>query len=198
MRKLRPNLEWTLCLAIFAILAMVTFGSASCDKQKAEDTIRSVIAPLLPLVAESVLNDAKVKAALGEGGEPLAQAALAVMLPLLQNEVTKLASGTEDERLAYRRIQDANPNLAAMIYRHDENGVTHGLWPRLDSWLKLKGYAGASELWRDLTGKTPTILISPDDRDELIDLMGPAIVEEYLAVRDGALHYVLPDFERGE
>ena len=171
MKRFKLTIEWTLTLAIFAMMCLVALGTVACDEKKAERTIRSVIAPLLPLLAESVLNDDKVKAAIGEGGEPLAQAALGVMLPLLQNEISKLASGNEDERLAYRRIQDANPDLAAMIYREGENGVALGLWPRLDSWLKQKGYAGAAELWRDLTGKTSTILINPADKDELIDLI---------------------------
>ena len=199
MPKLKPNdnrVAWVLSFAAIAILALVVGFTTSCDERKAEQTVKSVLAPLLPLVAESVLNSDDVQAALGKGGEPLAQAALAVMLPLVQNEVSKLAGGNEDERLAYRRIQEASPDLAAMFYRIDENGVPLGLWPRLDSWLKFKGYKGAAELYAQLQAAHPAIKLTPDHQDELIDLMGPAIVEEYLAVKASKATFSLPDFER--
>lgn len=195
MQRFKLPTEWTLTLLVMALVALVAIGTTACNEKKVESFLAEHIARVLPIVAQAVLNDPQVKAAIGEGGEPLAQAALAVMLPLIQNEVTKLASGDEDERLAYRRIRDAHPDMAAMIYRVGAGGEPYGLWPRLDSWLKLKGYAGASELWRDLPGKTTTILLNPADKDELIDLMGPAIVEEYLAVKAGKATYSLPDFE---
>lgn len=196
MRRFKTTSMWIIIVQILTILAVVTFGTTACDEKKAEVFLAEHISEILPVIAGELLNTPEVQAALGEGGEPLAQAALAVMLPLVQNRISELAtSEVADERLAYRRIQAAHPDLAAMIYRVGDGGVARGLWPRLDSWLKVKGYRGAAALWRDLAGRTPTILINPADKEELIDLMVWAIIEEYRAVRDGKATYSLPDFE---
>jgi hypothetical protein len=187
--------NWLIATVAIVMVCSVMGTLSSCNEKKTRNMLGSYLAPFLPVVVESVLNDPQVKASIGEGGEPLARAAVAVMLPLLQNEVSKLSLGSEDERLAYKRITKENPDLAAMLYRVDDNGVAQGLWPRLNAWLSLKGYGTAAQLWRELAGTSPVIRISPVDRDELKDLMGPAIVEEYLAVKAGKAHYSLPDFE---
>ena len=194
---MRLTLEIKLTLAIMAIFLVGVFATTSCDEKKAESFLAEIISAELPALAQAVLNDPSVKDAIGEGGEPLAQAAVAVLLPLLQNEISELAiSDNPDHRVAYKRIRASlGDDVAAVVYRVDANGIPHGLWPRLEAWLSVKGYCTAAELWRDLEGRTTTIVINPADRAELKKLMLPAIIEEAEAVIYGKRHYSLPDFE---
>jgi hypothetical protein len=166
-------------IAYAVMVLVVVLGTTACEKKDAE-TAAVALAPAFTEVLTGFINDPDFRAKLGKEGAPLADLAVAYMLPRIQNEITKLGTGDSVERLAYKRIQRADPDLALMIYRLD-GGIACGLWPRLEAWLKVKGYLPTTLHDEIMAGRW--VRLSEPDKDELIDIAGIAIAEEYRAVK---------------
>jgi hypothetical protein len=170
-------------LFILMVAALVVVVATSC-KNKEKQVLIDALAPVLVDQVDSMLRSPEVQASLGKDSLRLMDIAIPFILPRVQNEIAKLASGTSDEQLSYERIQRLDPELALMIYRVDDNGLGRGLWPRLEAFLVDRGYiVSGSHLQLSAPGRDELVGLSRADKDDLIALAGPAIFDEYQAVR---------------
>jgi hypothetical protein len=148
----------------------------------------AVLAPWLVGAAEAFLNDADTRAAAGDGNVDLAVLALNYLAPRLANRNSELAGGAIPLHRIYDYGRRDYPVEFAMIYRESTVGgvtVAAGLWPRLDAWLRDKGYLGTGARYAAARSGGSRVQLTDEDRDELIGLAARAIVEEYYAVRYG-------------
>jgi hypothetical protein len=167
---------------LFILLPLCLLLGGCKDKDK--DTLISVLGPLLIAQAQDLVNDPGFRSKLGGDGNLIADAALAFLLPRLQNEIARFASSSNpDERLAYKRIQRSEYDLPAMLYRQDANGTPAGLWPRLEASLAAKGYLRPDTRVSFMTVSPVNIKFSAADTADLTGLARTAILEEYDATR---------------
>jgi hypothetical protein len=159
------------------IAALLLCGG--CKKDKNQQAMIDMLAPTLINQAEIMLNDPDFRAKLGTEGNQIADIAVPWLLARVQMEIGKMASGTPEEQLTYKRIQRLDPDVALMIYRVNDAYIPEGLWPELEGWLTAKGYI-TTALTFDILGRYDKL--TPADREELVKLAGPAIERNYRAV----------------
>lgn len=172
--------------ALLAWAVYTVSHNGSGDFAEQLERYAAEMAPWLIDTAEAFLNDADSRTALGEEQADLAILALNYFAPRLANRHSELAGGAIplDRLWDYGRRE--YPLECALIYRETDAGgltVAEGLWPRLEAWLRDKGYLGQSTLYDALSSEGIRVELTDEDRDELAKLAARAIVEEYYAVR---------------
>jgi|GEM_PF-4075822 len=174
-------------VAIMALLVGVLAGCDKNDRGKLEQ-LAAALAPTLIGEAEDFLNSGQCRDALGTEGHDLALLAANYLTPRLLNKASELAAGETPISLGHDWISREYPTVGAMIYRVNDYGIAEGLWPRLEVWLRDKGYLGETTLYQAVTGEYISFRVefSDDDLEELAELAPRAIIEEYYAVKYAA------------
>jgi hypothetical protein len=173
-----------------ALLAWAVYAVSHNGGEFAEqlEQYGAEMAPWLIDTAATFLNDADTRTALGEEQADLAILALNYFAPRLANRHSELAGGAVPLSRLWDYGRREYPFECAMIYREtDVSGVmvAEGLWPRLEAWLRDRGYLGQATLYEELSSGGIHVELTDEDRDELVELAARAIVEEYYAVRVG-------------
>ena len=163
----------------FSLLLVVGMTAAGCKKDKNQEALIAAVTTIIVDKTDELLNDPGLRAKLGVEGNQIADIAVPWLLARVQREIDKMASGTPEEQLTYKRIQRLDPDVALMIYRVNVAGTPEGLWPELENWLTAKGYI-TTTLTFEILGRYEKL--TPEDRAELIRQAGPAIERNYQAV----------------
>ena len=156
------------------------------DDREAVEEWAAVTAPFVADFADGWLDSAECTEALGTEGQSMAKTLAGYLIPRLLNKTSSVVDDAQPLVIAWKWFEAEHPDeaklLLTMAYRVDpDSGIALGIAPRLDAWLTDKGYMGEAELYARLSNGDIDWGLSDSDRDELVELAGVVLVDEYYA-----------------